>query len=494
MEYQRGDTQDHTGVNQHSEATGRLENLPDEMIHHIVTFAESSTLFKLCLTNRRLNRIAMPVLYQNLHITYPCPSSTWEDCPNLRCLGTLRDRPELRSCIKTILHTVSGVWGHQSCDHPGPVLMRHFAELLGLDHQVFTEIPGWVREDRFVTLLAFLSPNLEFLASRRARSTWGWEPYTNSVLLEQISRSAVGISTIHRFDKLRFLHVEAGSAFCIPNQHAFPLVLLPRLEHLTLGGWGHVATSDSDGSESDDDDRNGGSMIDRNDSTVYGQPWKWPVRTSLISELSLRYPKTSSKSACNMILACKALTKFSCDRASEFSRWGNKKIYAHIASALHEHHHTLRDISINEAWSLLYESIHGRIIDLSHMTVLTHLRVPWGLICFPGQKSLCNFLPRSIQTLTIEVATHTFSNFGLQDLVSSLEILHPIVDTKLPSLRLVHVLWRESRWATHSLPFMTNARNLFEHTSVRFDITLAFESSTYLSIVILNLRNLTSVQ
>lgn len=472
-------------ISQHDEPIEAVGKLPEEMVHQICSLTNSSTLFNVCLASRRLNRIATPVLYRSLDRTYPCPSSEKEGCPITQCLETLRHRPELRSCIKTIRHTVEGVWGHQSCDHPGPALMQEFAMLLGLDQLVFAKPPGWVKEDRFVTLLALLAPNLEHLELRRARSMWGWEAGSVSLLLEQLSRSALGIGTIHKFDKLRFLHVEAGSAFCIPNQHAFPLVLLPRLEYLTLGGWGHIENPDPD--DLDDEDLGGGSnVIDPNDSDMFGQPWKWPVRTSPISELSLRYPKTSSEAACNMILACKALTGFSCDRFCQFPKVGNREVYTHITSALHEHRHTLRELTINETWSAISERSQGRISDLSDMTVLKHLRVPWGLICIPGQGSLCSLLPRSIESLAVEfTAPKAMGRYieglpaSLEELVNSLEELHMIADTQFPDLGRIHVLWYESRWATHSLPLMANLRSLFEHTSVSFDITIAFVESTY---------------
>lgn len=114
-----------------------------------------------------------------------------------------------------------------------------------------------------LALSAFLAPNLEFLGTRPR--TCSYDSHSESILLEHISRSALGkpVSRVHSFNKLRSLHVEAYGAFYIPNRHVFPFVLLPKLGHLTLGGWGAIEEAGELYN-----------IVDPNNSDVFETPWK----------------------------------------------------------------------------------------------------------------------------------------------------------------------------------------------------------------------------
>ncbi|KAF2833103.1 hypothetical protein CC86DRAFT_5022 [Ophiobolus disseminans] len=443
-----------------------LEKLPDELLLHILDSTgslESPTLSfsAICLVSRRFNRVATPFLYATMEREFPC-AEVEENCSLARYLRTLQARPKFRLLTRTLLQTLPSKERVCTCDVHGRSLMRDLADELDLSGQSFVRERSARMEDYLMSLCAFLAPNLERLETRLTDAIW--DTKQEGLLLEYISQSALGIpvGNVHSFDKLRFLHVEPGGTFTVPNRHALPLVLLPKLKHLALGDWGSV----------DDYDENTGEytgMIDLNDSEVFGRPWTWPMRSSPISELSLLSPRTTPQLACQMIIACKTLKKFKCTTTWRFVRPGDGKWYTHITSALHAHCDTLQELHIREDFTGIRECNQGRVHSLARMVSLTHLRIPWGLLYSHGRGTLCSTLPRSLEYLVIELGSP-----GIEQLMASLEELHREMDTYFPVLKHVHVLWALWMFSTPFVPHITKAKYLFEHSSVRFDATIVF--------------------
>ena len=72
-----------------------MDALPEELLVQIVSHVEQQQgLAGLCRMNRRLNRIATPVLYAQYQTSYGSVPS--------RYLTTIIQRPDLASCVKSL--------------------------------------------------------------------------------------------------------------------------------------------------------------------------------------------------------------------------------------------------------------------------------------------------------------------------------------------------------------------------------------------------------
>lgn len=159
-------------------------------------------------------------------------------------------------------------------------------------------------EDVWLMLCALLAPNLEHVRTsvRKQSSPIVSSPQSSSILLLlYIGESALGtpIGDVHTFDNLRTIHVDSGIETSFTIADACSLLLLPRLNRLSLVGWGALYEDQE-------------YICDQDSSTFYGKPWVWPVRSSNVTEVSFEFPFADVRRMCRMIRACKGLVKFEC--------------------------------------------------------------------------------------------------------------------------------------------------------------------------------------
>jgi hypothetical protein len=468
-----------------------MDRLPDELLLHMLQFIQqlgpphhlSQTLANVCLVSRKFHRVATPVLYETLMQVAPNTPCVTKRSVFYRCLKTLHTRAEFRLHIKSLSNVPHEIISDEiapgagtkqdksvsllPCDNTDPeALIMAVAKNLGISETKAIFARHNAGEDVCFILCALLAPNLEQIKTLiRGRATEGTPP---TLLLEYLGRSAIGmpVGQVHNFDKLRYLHFEPSFTLAFPVTHAFPLVLLPRLNHLALGAWGAVT-------------RNLGYVIDPNDSVVFGRSWTWPLRTSRISELSLWNLFTTPQIVCRMIQACQSLTRFVCIAIDPISVAGRHDLwwYNHIALALQDHRNTLREIEIGEDFSpISFPHTSGRLHSLQNMASLARLRVPWQILL--GHDDSVTFaaaLPRSIEELTIEL----FDIPHGIDLEAALAKLHEDCNSgSLPVLKRVHLLWRLMSTPIDFAFDVARLRSLYATGHVCFDLTIHCGSMT----------------
>lgn len=458
-----------------------MDELPAELLGYIITaidepkppYRRFRTLASLCLVNRNLNRIATPLLYKNIARAATCHWRVGKNSLFYQCLKTLRSQPGLRAFVKQIQDVAieRGASGYldaleneraivQSDDTDPVALMAALAEELDLPVVERVLARYAYGEDIWPALCCLLAPNLErvHILVRDAIPGTPLVP----LLLEYICHSALGtpLGKVHSFEKLRFLHVDAGYPPRFPVTYAYPLLLLPRLETLILGDWGALY-----------DDQ---STLDVDDSTIFDVSFTWPQRQSSIRNLSIRRPLTTVGSASKLIRACEKLVKFE----STCIAWVEEEYrYDHLSSALQEHSTTLREISIWEGFSpILMSSLYGSL-QSQHMTCLARLRAPLPLLI--GYKTnddttLPDRLPRSLEELTIEYGT-----IPDVDVEVYFKQLHEqCAAGRFPALRHIHLLWRLFS-TPYPFPFDIEAmQDLYARCQIRFDMTAHCSEAT----------------
>jgi hypothetical protein len=256
------------------------------------------------------------------------------------------------------------------------------------------------REDILLTLCTFQSPRLERLwVSPTAPKA---NPPLDSLLLEGINRSILGypFGNVHSFEHLRVLHLDFSAYSRFPTSHALPLLLLPRLEVLTLGGWSKMLP------ERYQDDKK---------LPQLEKLWTWPCRESPTKKLALLYPWVDPAIASKMIRACKSLVRFECTNHCT-PVGGIRGWYSHISAALLEHAYTLQELSIGEISCELADfQRHGRLWCTPSLTNLRLLRAPYHILA--GHSSIQDFrsiIPRGISHLIVSIPNVLFSQDNFQ--------------------------------------------------------------------------------
>jgi hypothetical protein len=296
----------------------------------------SRDLYSLCLVCQTFNQIATPLLYESIERTGNMTTLAYRQLPQV-----LLRKPKLRQYIKSIRLKlgddveVGEPMLHEDTDSNGsneeteesyedyheedPIVdivpaevQERYTWLSDIVEHLSTELglpfaPALLRnairgDDIPITMCVFLAPNLERLWYRVPITHM--ETNTPCPLLAGIACSAFGtpLGEIHRFEKIRVLHIDLyrSGAYQSPVSCALPLLLLPSLVDLTLGGWGT-------------DVRLPGRLAlipDDVDSDFLGKRWTWPVRSSSITKLSLLRPNVNSTMVAKMLLACRALSRF----------------------------------------------------------------------------------------------------------------------------------------------------------------------------------------
>jgi hypothetical protein len=277
---------------------------------------------------------------------------------------------------------------------------------LGIDtHKLFKRaLRG---EDVLLALSLFISPDMEHL--------WYRHPSTedhddvSSLLFTVIATHAfcTPVGENCGFEKLKVLHIDLRTRLDFVHWRAssvLPLLLLPNLIDLTLGGWG-VRWSRS------------GERLKvaegHDDMTYIDKPWTWPVRASSIKRLSLLHPSVTGPMIVKMLHACQVISRFELVHGDGYVP--EKEWYDIVLVALAEHADTLTELSLGDKdaydrWSL---SGSGDANIYSQWTSLRSLRSP--LYTMAGHDyleprtddemaaGLVRALPESIEYLWIEL-------------------------------------------------------------------------------------------
>jgi hypothetical protein len=330
-------------------------------------------------------------------------------------------------------------------------------------------------DDIPITLCIFLAPNIERLWYRVPKIQL--QGSTSCLLLTAIALSAFGtpLGEIHRFEKLRILHIDLyrSEAYQTAVNHALPLLLLPSLVDLTLGGWGTDVRAPGRSTWITDDD----------DSQFSGHPWTWPIRTSSITRLSLIRPNITSTMVAKMLLACRALTRFELVPRSMFRRDVDPRWYEIIGTALLQHVNTLTELSIGDINDSRYRiaSGLGSLRIGSQMTSLTSLRSPLYTLLdidisiarseWKRNLMLSDALPHGLVHLWLELPRHLDEDVepyftGLQKACA---------EGNFPNLKSVYLHWRgafdSNSFATITfLGKVTKLRDFFLTCSTTLDV------------------------
>jgi hypothetical protein len=437
---------------------------------HEPSYQPPKNIAHVCLVNRKLNDIATPILYRNIARELPYYGIEHGRSIFYRCLSTLQTRPQHRSYIKSLQDIPQpGAASQEKSSlavkasaipaYHGTVpdsLIGTLADELELNSEGLRTRHAQ-GEDLWLTLCALLAPNVEEIKTL-LRGRHALQNPVN-LLLEHIAKAAIGqpIGEVHTFSKLHTLHLETVYPLRLPVKYTFPLLLLPKLEHLILGSWGGTYNGET-------------YIYDPNDTTVFSQPWTWPLRSSPITSLSFRSPLAKGSIVCNMIRACTSLLKFECTNIASISVEGCEDWYSPIAEALQDHRHTLREIKIGEEFNpILLPSVFGWLHSLQHMSSLTTLRIPWRILMgFDGSVTLHGALPQSIEEVTIEL--YDIPDENLEKAFTQLH--EECAIGKFPQLKRVHLLWRlETMPLTFSFD-VEKVRNVYATGHVCFDITV----------------------
>ena len=336
-------------------------------------------------------------------------------------------------------------------------------------------VDRWLEyEDLYFALVAFRTPNLERLWARSALHNQGLYDECNITLLEGIGRMAMGVSWLHthRFDNLKILYFDFSNSPDMPTRYAFPLLLLPNLDELTLVALGGCPNSPDNEFEVDFD-------YDADDGlTIFGRPWLWPVRSSPITKLSLFKPVISENAVKNMITSCKALGRFECFhplRSSMLDQW-----FGGLIPALNNHIESLQNLSLlcrQREPSLKYTGM-AQLDPLHEFTNLNSVRVSLYMVSDPGEtlsvRSLPAFLPPSITSLHIHYPREPNDEADQQ----LLDVLIAHKDGILLSLKDVYITWvyYQHEWEEYDLlerlQSLVQIKKQYETSSITFDIML----------------------
>ncbi|KAI4660407.1 uncharacterized protein J4E78_005110 [Alternaria triticimaculans] len=287
-----------------------MDDLPNELLIYIVdhlrgptTWAEPAdysrthALAALCCVSKKLYHITRPLLYESIDL----PPNDGVLPQSRRLFARLQEQPSLRLEIKALRQKTPA-----RLRRDGERRMRVRDEYMkdttrdvrafGLGTEDASALVGrWLEyEDLYFALVAFRTPNLERLWARSALEYQGLYDDCNNTLLEGIGRMAMGLSRLHthRFDNLKILYFDFSKTPQTPARYAFPLLLLPNLDELTLvalGGYFDMAENETEvGFEYDDAD----GLI------IFGRPWFLPAfLPPSITSLHIHYPREPNDEA-----------------------------------------------------------------------------------------------------------------------------------------------------------------------------------------------------
>jgi hypothetical protein len=493
-----------------------MDGLPNELLLHVFSylqppithhghFSTPSALFSielasLCRVSLKFNELATPLLYESIERAGSIDSLAFRRFPS-----TLLEHPDLGRHIKNI--RLKLVEGTQVGERFG--ISQDYDEIVGEDREIDYEddtIPhnlmdtySWLYdliepravanvridpqdllkrairgEDVLLTLCLFITPNLERLWYRRP-ATHCFEQ--SSLLLTAIATRIffTPVGENHGFEKLKVLHIDLHADECdFPASSALPLLLLPRLVDLTLGGWGICGIP----SEPWPDDE---------DSAYMDKPWTWPVRASSVKRLSLLYPFVSGTMVAKMLHACKAISRFELvhgeDRDIDKETW-----HKTVVTALLEHANTLTELSVGDV-NDHYRSNSSGFLDVgkvsagSQLTNLRSLRFP--LYTLAGYNntsthtddemaaSLVRALPESIEYLWVDLPSFLRNEEDVEPHFRGL--YQACKEGRFPRLKDVYLNRDMNLDPTFPsvfdlLPKLTQLRNLFRTRTISFDI------------------------
>ncbi|OAL50837.1 hypothetical protein IQ07DRAFT_644051 [Pyrenochaeta sp. DS3sAY3a] len=315
-------------------------------------------------------------------------------------------------------------------------------------------------EDVLLTSKILQAPNLQYLWYSSRSDLYKCN--THCLLLPCIGYSVLGAihNKHHAFNKLRVIHIDlASSGFRFPLIHALPLLLLECLEELTLAGWGK------------------GDFFAKDDSTVFGRPWEWPLRASSIARLSLLRPDACTTMIAKMILACKALSRFElAGHLIDDYIYDGKSRYDLIGSALCEQADSLTEISTGGPFDDIQRlDISGSFHSAVTMTKLTSIRCPLEtLMRHMEHSSLCDAIPPSIEHLWLELPGDIPDDLDPH----FLDIYQRSLQGHFPHLRSIKLSWVsavEPKYQGLNLDLLfdlIHLRVLFKTSSISFDLEI----------------------
>ncbi|KAH7095439.1 hypothetical protein FB567DRAFT_512619 [Paraphoma chrysanthemicola] len=457
-----------------------MDTLPDELLLHILKCFHSSSeyspadLAAACLLSRRLNRVGTPVLYSDIRSN---KSRGQGRSVLYRLLETLQARPHLRLLIKRLEHCpprsnrpfgndldqAARLPDGDLCDASTKALIDALANELQLRDSQNTYLHYNTDEDILLTLCALLAPNVERIKVRLRRAEDG---RTRAIALlqyicessynQQCSQSQRGGA--HSFERLRQLQIEPDIFLTIPSTQVLPLLLLPSLKHLTVGGWGDFS-------------ERARPMIEAEESRVRWRPQVWPIQASSISELCLRYPQAPPEHVSTIIMACKALTKLECTKSCIVLDVRRQPWYGKIDRALSAHSRSLRELLI---WEHFVQFSKGQLSCLPNMTALTRLQIPWHILTgntTGDSEPLSSILPPGLQKLTIEIKGQPELDLG----PNFAELHESIKAGSFAHLARIHLLWRQSSFTSCFNVAATRAR--YAESAICFDVTITFRDA-----------------
>jgi hypothetical protein len=289
------------------------------------------------------------------------------------------------------------------------------------------------------------------------------------------------------FERLKVLHLDIyHSDLEWPVRDTLPFFLLPNLTDLTIGNCG-------------ESDRGQPWSVgpDSNDSASMGEPWKWPVRTSSITRLSLLSPRFSGSIVARMLLACRAITEFEVVSPQEHQPY-DTEFYEDVGMALVEHADTLVSLSLGHALAQVDGST-GHVLDQllgvfrvgNRLSSLTFLRInPLLLLgCNVPRKwtintssDLADALPSTLEHLWLDEPRRPW-HLGLSAYLRG--VYDAVRSGRLTQLKSIHVHWHQCfphNWDTvlsHVRGLMyLREDSLWAAPTIDFDVTVRIAYST----------------
>ncbi|CAN9151095.1 unnamed protein product [Alternaria alternata] len=357
-------------------------------------------------------------------------------------------------------------------------------------------------EDVLLTPCVLSAPNLERLWVRLPGSQLDGD-YT-SFLLNSLSYSA----HTGGFEKLKVLHLDvyqSGLEWSV--SHVLPFFRLPNLVDLTLGNCGSVNFDiDYNDRTMNHDDYYYQFVAafheigvhkdiepDKNDAAFMGEPWRWPLRTSSITRLSLLCPRFSGSIIANMLLACRAITEFELVMPYKHAP-SDITFYEDVGTALLGHSDTLAKLSLGDQ---LANSKRSRLCSPgvfrigSLLTSLKFLRVnPCTILGYNDVRSftrdtssvLFDAFPDTIEHLWLDLSCSPFRIYLDPSFRGLFEARR---NGRFPHLRSIHVYWykkvytafeRVTSYLKHLLEIRQDAS--VHVPDISFDISLRADCCT----------------
>ncbi|KAH7130549.1 hypothetical protein B0J11DRAFT_254716 [Dendryphion nanum] len=371
-----------------------MESLPTEVLLYIFESLQESfspksspnesskNLAQVCLTCRRFQDIATPLLYRDIDLYSPSRVA--------RLLDTLILHPNLINHVKKVRRRrYFRALAFDSDDGA-------FSKLFQGEGNIFTkELPPAIErllykfqkhedtiisrlnysDDPIFAILIFLLPQLEDLSCMIAANFW----------LEGLGCSGSGkiSDTIDSFQNLRSLCVELRGSEVKAAE--IPLLFrMPTLVDLTIIGFGSWC---------------------RDAWHIPHKQEDWPVRSATIERLTLTVSYCHVDIVSSAVRTCKALKSFQCTGTANPSP-RNQQYYTILSSVLLEHADTLKTLVLNDT-QLGFSSFHyERIMSTNNFVSLETFELPfYMLVGWDNQphEKIERFIPPKITTLMLDV-------------------------------------------------------------------------------------------